>query len=143
MKGNPVVNYEYDAWGNHTVSGSNTTLGNLNPFRYRGYYFDKETGLYYLKTRYYDSEVGRFISQDSIAYAEPQTVNGLNLYAYCGNNPVMYVDPDVTTKWWECSVHLRIPKLTPIIIGRSAKKPFLFSSVSRGFYGQQPPQILL
>lgn len=70
-----------------------TGIGVLNPFRYRGYYYDTETGLYYLQTRYYDPEVGRFISQDSIEYADPETINGLNLYAYCGNNPVMNVDP--------------------------------------------------
>ncbi len=65
----------------------------LNPFRYRGYYYDTETELYYLQTRYYDPELGRFISQDSLEYADPETINGLNLYAYCGNNPVMNVDP--------------------------------------------------
>ncbi len=54
---------------------------------------DLETGLYYLQSRYYDPETGRFISQDSIDYADPEEVNGLNLYAYCGNNPVMNVDP--------------------------------------------------
>ena len=68
-------------------------LSELNPFRYRWYFYNIETGLYYLQTRYYDPEVGRFISQDSIEYADPETINGLNLYAYCGNNPVMNVDP--------------------------------------------------
>jgi RHS repeat-associated protein len=67
-------------------------VGNLNPFRYRGYYFDVETNLYYLKARYYDAEVCRFISQDGIEYLDPETINGLNLYSYCGNNPVMNVD---------------------------------------------------
>ncbi|MDE7083299.1 MAG: hypothetical protein K2O89_06340 [Clostridia bacterium] len=95
-----VVTYIYDAWGNHAVldaDGKDITdiehIGNLNPFRYRGYYYDVETGLYFLQTRYYDPETGRFISQDSVEYAEPETVNGINLYAYCGNNPVMNVDP--------------------------------------------------
>ena len=68
----------------------------MNPFRYRSYYYDTETELYYLQTRYYDPELGRFISQDSIEYADPETINGLNLYAYCGNNPVMNVDPTGT-----------------------------------------------
>ena len=95
-----MVNYVYDAWGNHKVvnaSGVEITdanhIGNLNPFRYRSYYYDTEFKLYYLKTRYYDPEVGRFISQDGIEYADPETINGLNLYAYCGNNPIMNVDP--------------------------------------------------
>ena len=55
-----------------------------------------ETGLYYLKTRYYDPETGRFITIDDISYLAPDTINGLNLYAYCGNNPVMNVDPNGT-----------------------------------------------
>ena len=89
-----VVRYNYDAWGNHTVANANGEeltegIGVLNPFRYRGYYYDTETGLYYLQTRYYDPEACRFISQDNIDYADPETINGLNLYAYCGNNPVM------------------------------------------------------
>lgn len=93
--GNKVVQYIYDAWGNHSISGDEV-LGNLNPFRYRSYYYDTETGLYYLQTRYYDPETGRFISQDSVEYADPESINGLNLYAYCGNNPVMRIDPTGT-----------------------------------------------
>ncbi len=91
-----VVRYNYDAWGNHSVAVKDETcaqLAELNPFRYRSYYYDVETKLYYLQTRYYDPEVGRFISQDGVEYAEPETINGINLYAYCGNNPVTYVDP--------------------------------------------------
>lgn len=98
-----VVRYIYDAWGNHAVVDANgndiedmSHIGNVNPFRYRGYYYDVETGFYYLKSRYYDPETGRFISQDSIDYADPEAINGLNLYAYCGNNPVMNVDPTGT-----------------------------------------------
>ena len=99
-----VVEYKYDAWGNHeaeVASEEYVTLANLNPFRYRGYYFDEETGLYFLQTRYYDPVVGRFISRDSIEYADPETICGLNLYAYCGNNPVMATDPTGRAEWWE------------------------------------------
>ena len=69
-------------------------LDNLNPFRYRSYYYDTETGLYYLKSRYYDPAVGRWINKDNptIAMLGQSYLNGLNLYAYCFNNPVMYVD---------------------------------------------------
>ena len=95
-----VVKYVYNAWGEHKVlnpDGTENTsasfIGNVNPFRYRGYYYDSALKLYYLVTRYYDPVVGRFISQDSFEYADPDTINGLNLYAYCGNNPVMNVDP--------------------------------------------------
>ena len=99
-----VAKYIYDAWGNHAivdVSGSNVTsgIGVLNPFRYRGYFYDEETDLYYLQTRYYDPELGRFISQDDVSYLAPDSINGLNLYAYCGNNPVMNVDP--TGQFWD------------------------------------------
>ena len=98
--GNVVVQYYYDAWGNHKVVtadgnaiASSSRIGNINPFRYRGYYYDTETGLYFLQTRYYDPETGRFLNRDSVAYADPETIGGLNLYAYCLNNPVMYSDP--------------------------------------------------
>ncbi len=104
--GNIVVKYIYDCWGNHAVIDANGQdivnmqhIGNLNPFRYRSYYYDTETGLYYLQTRYYDPELGRFISQDSIEYADYESVNGLNLYAYCGNNPVNNIDPMGTWSW--------------------------------------------
>ena len=104
--GNTVVEYKYDAWGNHKVVDANGNeitssnhLGNLNPFRYRGYYYDVETGLYFLKSRYYDPEVGRFLNMDAIQYADPESVNGLNLYAYCGDNPVMGYDPEGTWSW--------------------------------------------
>ena len=95
-----VVRYYYDAWGNHKVYNDSgveitdtTHIGHLNPIRYRGYYYDTEFGLYYLKSRYYDPTVGRFISQDDVDYADYESIGGLNLYAYCNNNPVMFSDP--------------------------------------------------
>ena len=88
------INNKLNAWGNHTIEdNSNLNLGELNPFRYRGYYYDTVTGLYYLKARYYDPTIGRFISMDSVEYVDPDIANGLNLYAYCGDNPIMNVDP--------------------------------------------------
>ena len=96
-----VVNYVYDAWGNHKVFDTNGVeiedkghIGYLNPFRYRSYYYDADFGFYYLKTRYYDPKVGRFINMDDTDFLAPDVINGLNLYAYCGNNPVMNVDPN-------------------------------------------------
>ena len=95
-----VVKYVYTAYGECKVLNANGTeitdtthIGNINPFRYRGYYFDTNTGLYYLKSRFYDPETGRFLNADTIDYLEPDKINGLNLYAYCGNNPIMSVDP--------------------------------------------------
>ena len=97
--GTLVGQYVYDAWGNCAILQDTNGIATLNPFRYRGYYFDQETGLYYLQSRYYDPEVGRFISSDSIEYLDPETINGLNLYAYCGNNPVMRIDENGNA-WW-------------------------------------------
>ena len=101
LNGECVAIYAYDAFGNVRILQGENGIGAINPFRYRGYYYDTETGLYYLITRYYDPETGRFISADSIEYLDPKTLGGLNLYAYCGNNPIMYSDPNGTTKWWE------------------------------------------
>ena len=100
-EGNIICTYAYDGYGNHIVLDENgkedtslTSIGHLNPFRYRGYYFDEESGLYYLNNRYYDPETGRFISPDILTILDETKgqINGLNLYMYCRNNPIMYVD---------------------------------------------------
>lgn len=88
-----------NAWGKCTIKSNVSNIAKINPFRYRGYYLDDETGLYYLNARYYDPEIGRFISADSIEYLAPETINGLNVYAYCLNNPVMGYDPSGTWDW--------------------------------------------
>ena len=90
--GTVVATYNYDAWGNCVVTTDTNGIGEINPIRYRGYYWDAEFGLYYLQSRYYSPTLCRFISQDSIEYLDPESINGLNLYAYCSNNPVMYGD---------------------------------------------------
>ena len=92
--------YTYDAWGNCSVVVNENNVANINPFRYRGYYFDTESGLYYLMSRYYDPSIGQFISMDTPDYLEPNTIGGVNLYAYGLNNPVMYVDPTGHLAWW-------------------------------------------
>lgn len=94
--GNCYATYGYDSWGRGTIFTNVDDIANINPFKYRGYYFDGESNLYYLNSRYYDPEIGRFISSDSIDYITPESINGLNLYVYCGNNPVMYYDPNGT-----------------------------------------------
>ena len=88
-----VGGYAYDAWGNHAVTLDTNGIATRNPIRYRGYYYDTETKLYYLNARYYNPEWRRFISPDSTEYLDPESVNGLNLYCYCNNDPVNYADP--------------------------------------------------
>lgn len=92
--GNVVVEYTYDSWGKLiSITGSLAdTIGVSNPLRYRGYVYDTDTELYYLQSRYYDPETGRFINADSLLVAG-NYLQGTNMYAYCYKNPVMYVDP--------------------------------------------------
>ena len=93
--GLPVSEYVYDAWGNCKaidLNGVEITdpnhIANVNPFRYRGYYFDTETGFYYLESRYYNPKTCRFITPDWFSYLEPESINGLNLYVYCNNREI-------------------------------------------------------
>ena len=90
--GNLVGKYSYTAHGECTIETDIAGVATDNPIRYRGYYYDEDTNLYYLKSRYYDPEIGRFITIDDIGYLDPQSINGLNLYCYCLNNPIMRVD---------------------------------------------------
>ena len=90
--GTKVVTFTYDAYGNCTVSGD-AVLAQYCKIRYRGYYFDTETGLYWVQTRYYNPQWCRWISPDSLSYLDPEAAHGLNLYAYCGNDPVNFTDP--------------------------------------------------
>ena len=91
-----VLSYTYDAWGNHAVTWQSYAGHNIyasyNPFRYRGYYYDTETQLYYLQSRYYNPAWGRFLNADVYVNANGDLI-GFNMYAYCSNNPVMNVDP--------------------------------------------------
>ena len=95
---NTVVEYSYDAWGKLlTTTGSKAdTIGKLNPFLYRGYYFDAETGLHYLNSRYYDAQTGRFTNADDtdILLEDQDNLTEHNLFAYCLNNPVNMADDD-------------------------------------------------
>lgn len=87
-----VVQYSYDSWGRLlSTSGSLAdTIGKVNPFLYRGYYFDSETGLYYLNSRYYDPQIGRFLNADGQVKSD---FTRSNLFVYCGNNPINRLDP--------------------------------------------------
>ena len=93
--GNKVVEYKYDSWGAIVdISGSMAgNLGKKNPFRYRGYYYDEETGLYYVCSRYYNPKISRFICADITAVLDIQgDLYDKNLYAYCDNNPIVRAD---------------------------------------------------
>ena len=116
-----IAKYVYDAWGNHKISylendvfvdfaetnsynetsNNNLYIALKNPFRYRGYYYDTETKLYYLNSRYYDPEIARFINIDGIGVINESRsiLNGLNLFIYCNNNPVMHTDTNGQS-WW-------------------------------------------
>ena len=120
--GTQIVCYEYDAWGNcitkylqddetyakvesgysvTDTSNINRFIAFKNPFRYRSYYYDEETKLYYLNSRYYDPQICRFINADDISILSEgkEFFNGLNLYAYCGNNPINNTD-ESGNAWW-------------------------------------------
>ena len=113
--GTLLVTYTYDAWGyllstKYYNSGSGTAV-QYNPFRYRGYYRDSETGFYYLNSRYYDPSTGRFINAD-VYTSTGQGLLGNNMYAYCNNNPIMFFDPQGTAlmglareNYWQMSLY--------------------------------------
>ena len=93
--GKIAASYDYDAWGNCTVyDSSDAAIGDLNPLRYRGYYYDAETGFYYLQSRYYDPAICRFINADTFATTDANGLLSANMFAYCENNPIMRVDAD-------------------------------------------------
>jgi RHS repeat-associated protein len=102
--GNPVVTYNWDnAWGYNPIPEGvmASTLGTLNPLRYRSYVYDEETELYYLQSRYYNPEICRFINADNYP-TTGQGLTGNNMFAYCGNNPV--IRTDAQGEWWHLIV---------------------------------------
>ncbi|MBR3918386.1 MAG: RHS repeat-associated core domain-containing protein [Clostridia bacterium] len=95
QNGNVVAEYLYDAWGKCYITYDPTGIGAINPIRYRSYYYDTETGLYYLNSRYYDPNTGRFINADSPEnLGADGSILSYNLYAYCIGNPSNRVDSE-------------------------------------------------
>ena len=99
--GTLAASYNYGAWGNYSVHGADgkkatdpTFIGHINPLRYRGYYYDRETRLYYLQSRYYDFANCRFINADTFATTDANGFLSANMFAYCENNPIMRTDED-------------------------------------------------
>ena len=117
--GTKLVSYVYDAWGKckTTTHATSATAAVNNPYRYRGYYYDFDLGMYYLQTRYYDAEICRFISSDypDVLFTTPMALTDKNLYAYCDNNPVMR--SDYGGDFW----HIVIGATVGAIIGGAVK----------------------
>lgn len=90
--GNIDSSYRYGAFGECTAGRQGACYA-VNPFRYRGYFYDVETKMYYLKNRYYNPAWHRFMNPDHPDYIDVETVHGLNLYMYCGNDPINNIDP--------------------------------------------------
>ena len=112
-QGTIEAKYLYDAWGNHKVVNEQnyeiidlSSPGHVNPIRYKGYYYDAETGLYYLLSRYYDPSIMQFISPDEHQYLNSDNISGNHLYVYCSNNPMKFMDSTG-----------RIPELAKWLIG--------------------------
>ena len=133
--GQVVARYSYDAWGKCTVTNATGyTVGEKNPFRYRGYYYDTETGLYYLNSRYYSPEFGRFISADG--QLNKTGLAETNLFAYCDNNPIKRADQSGNI--WHIAVGALVGGLfggitqavSNLIQGKSATDGLLTSVVS-------------
>ena len=139
--GTQIVSYVYDSWGKLvSISGSQAeTIGEANPFRYRGYYYDTETGLYYLNSRYYDPEVGRWINAD-----DPGIIDGANdhilennLFAYCFNNPINMEDqtglwPDWIKKAAGAVKDFASSNVGKIVIGAAAIGVGVIATVATG-----------
>ena len=122
--GTSVVQYQYDSWGKLLgITGSlASTIGKRNPFRYRGYYYDDETGMYYLQSRYYDPEIKRFICADDTKILQEQMdLCNKNLYAYCDNNPIIKKDVTGEVGFWSVAIgavtNIAVSGLTAILTG--------------------------
>ena len=109
--GDIVAEYQYDAWGN--ILSASGSRAEINPLRYRGYYYDSETGFYYVGSRYYDPAVGRFINADS-AIGQIGNVQGINMFAYCFNNPVNMSDP--TGNWPKLSTVFAVVAVAAVAV---------------------------
>ena len=123
--GKLAATYTYDAWGkiveiNDQVPEdvAETSIAKINPFRYRGYYYDTETELYYLNSRYYDAETGRFINADNAITGAGGDVRGYNLFSYCMNDPVNMSDP--TGHWPKLSTIFAVVAVAAVAVAAVA-----------------------
>ena len=132
--GKLAVTYTYDAWGKLVKLEDSTanSVGSQNPFRYKGYYYDTETSLYYLQTRYYDPDTGRFINADAYATTDAGGVLSSNMFAYCENNPILRSDP--TGEWVHILVGGVLGGISALVdgIGEEKKGGALIRAVAFG-----------
>ena len=124
--GKAVAEYAYDAWGNMLTENNGTlAVGKLNPFRYRSYVYDEETGLYYLQSRYYDPLTGRFLNADVYADTQSGTPLSTNMFAYCENNAINKSDDEGKDAWW-----IQSPNSVPLILGNAGHTSLLLKEKS-------------
>ena len=148
QNGNLIAKYSYDPWGkllsvtpNGWLDEQNAyylEVAEANPLRYRGYYYDAETGFYYLQSRYYDPEIGRFINADSYASTDATGLLSTNMFAYCENDPVNGSDPN--GEWIHIAIGSAMGAVTSIITGYASAKQAgkdysLFMAVTDGLSG--------
>ncbi len=147
--GGLYATYKYDTWGKllgvYDASGNEITsiysLATQNPFRYRGYYYDTESGLYYLNGRYYDPVVCRFISPDSVsvATASLSSYYNKNLYAYCDNNPV--IRKDTTGAYWETALDVVSLGASIFEVSINPSDPWAWAGLAGDFFDVVAPCI--
>ncbi|SMC26740.1 RHS repeat-associated core domain-containing protein [Clostridium acidisoli DSM 12555] len=127
-KGTQVVIYTYDTWGKliSTTGSLASTVGAVNPYLYRGYRYDTETGLYYLQSRYYNPDWGRFVNADGIAANTGELLSG-NMFAYSKNNPVNMSDADGDRPAYigetASDVEASVAATSRMLTGRSIARP--------------------
>ena len=128
QNGTKIANYTYDAWGNilsitnqygEDVTSQPRHQGNLNPIRYRGYHYDAEIGLYWLATRFYDPNLGRFVNADGVVAGNSDSVQGYNQYAYCFNNPVNTADSSGCWPEWLKGIKQCVEKIIDEFISKA------------------------
>jgi len=129
--GNEKASYSYNAWGK--ILSSTGDMASVNPLRYRGYYYDDDTGFYYVCSRYYDPQIGRWISVDN--QLSTGNMTGMNLFVYCGNNPVNRTDP-TGEAWWHWALGAAVVAAcavaTVVTCGGFAAAAMAVSMVSSG-----------
>ncbi len=144
--GQKIVSYTYDPWGKVlSVDGSEaSTIGQINPIRYRGYYYDTETGFYYLQSRYYDPTVRRFLNPDTLILEDAK----IDLISYCKNNPVNYVDPNGNVVFyvgWTGSAALSIGGGGSIVMAVDTEgnmQPLVMGQYGGGIFGASAGQVI-